>query len=394
MTGTFLDYLSPAAYLGRDPNAGLIFLCIMIGVSVLIAAVVAFYIVYYFIYKRKINKALAEGKPIKSHMPSPGSTLLTIGVIIWVVSTIFIIFQLQMIMLYTGMLSFNVAIIGEQTDSIYNNIGIQFWDNVNKEAEKQSLVLEKDFKAGKIDAKNKTAELTISITPRILPGKDDKFTFRIGDSQTELKPDSAGRYSGTVTIGIFTDPTGILTFEGNGEKISEIIADAPHYPVDQDESEHFDVSWESVFPSAESREFNTQITPDGNGKSNVSSELGVYSIGAEADESYKFSGIELIIECDDKELRRVDILKDSAVYLDDGCYKYKLDEVVDGTEPKIMYRIEAKDELGYSYVYNYKMLGEDGNNTAYEMYSVITAKDGSTITFDHDYDPILKPAAH
>ena len=39
---------------------------------------------------------------------------------------------------------------------------------------------------------------------------------------------------------------------------------------------------------------------------------------------------------------------------------HDLDEVVDGTEPKIMYRIEAKDELGYSYVYNYKMLGEDG----------------------------------
>lgn len=367
---------------------------LIIAAIVIILAVIIISI-NYVLYKKRINKVLESGEPAKTPMPTPRSTAAVIGLIIWIGTTVFMLVQLQTLNYYCFMMKGTMDIMQQQVDSIYGISSSSIWDKVNEQNNAQVIASNYIIKLGKVHDDTKTIDLTLTVTPNVIPGKDDVLTFRIGDSKTVMKKADNGKYSGTVQTSVLNEqPAGILTLESDREKISQIINDTLRYPLDEgiEQNEIVDEdTWCKCFPLADFTESNTEIKTNGD-KTNITSVITTERKGSMADSSNKFTEMTLVFENAGKEIKRVDLMKDSSVQVSGDKYTYTFSGTVNKNDEAVTYYLLAKDRDGYSYKL-YKpgeyiigwMSGKIGAVTDTNAQSIIYDKDGSILKTTEDF---------
>lgn len=369
---------------------------VLIGAAIVIILTVIIISLNYVMYKKKINKVLTDGEASKAPIPSPGSTAAVIGLIIWIGTTVFMLVQLQTLNYYCFMMKNTTDIMMQQIDSIYGISSNSIWDKVNEANNAQVIAADYIIKLGKVHDDTKTIDLTLTVTPNITPGKDDVLTFRIGDSKTVMKKIYGGKYKGTVQASVFNEqPAGILTFESDGEKISQIISDTMRYPLDEgiEQNDIIDEdTWCKCFPLADFTESGTQIKTNGD-KTNITSVITVERKASMADNSNKFTEMTLVFENAGKEIKKVDLMKDSSVQVSGDNYTYTFSGTVSKNNDAVTYYLLAKDKDGYSYKL-YKpgeyiigwLSGDIGAVTDTNEHSIIYDKDGSILKTTEYYE--------
>ncbi len=362
---------------------------VLIGAAIVIVLAVLIISVNYALYKKRINKVLESGEPAKTPMPTPRSTAAVIGLIIWIGTTVFMLVQLQTLNYYSFMMKNTTDIMVQQVDSIYGVSSQSIWDKVNEQNNAQVIAANYIIKLGKVHDDTKTIDLTLTVTPNVIPGKDDVLTFRIGDSKTVMKKIDNGKYSGTVQTSVFHEqPAGILTLESDGEKINQIINDTLRYPLDEgiEQNEVVDEdTWCKCFPLADFSERDTQVKTNGD-KTNITSVITTERKGSMADSSNKFTEMTLVFENAGKEIKRVDLMKDSSVQVSGDSYTYTFNGTVSKNNDAVIYYLLAKDKDGYSYklyrpgeyIIGWKS-GKIGAVTDTDEHSIIYNKDGSIL---------------
>lgn len=354
---------------------------ILIFAAAIIGILIVLFIVYYIIYKIRINKSLEDEKRIGRPLITPLGIVVASGVVVWIASTVFIIAMLHLLTSLSAQTDYYT------TDNYRNTV------TLSQKIDQQNITYDYTTKIGAMHADTKTVDITISLETRIVLGKDDKLTFRIGDSKTELKTNEDGRYTGTVQVSVFTEaPTGILTLETDGEKISQFIATTPLIFTDISEwPETVDAEiWRDLFPHAEFDTTNVKVSKDGE-KTRLEGSLVVLTFCAEEDDSAVFTDLSLVLDVDGRVFRQIDLTDEKSARQSGDTYICTLDDTVESGE--IDYYLLAKDAQGYSYkIYNENryILNSDeytgncptNNDITSETegtYSTITDKDGKII---------------
>lgn len=354
---------------------------ILIFAAAIIGILIVLFIVYYIIYKIRINKSLEDEKRIGRPLITPLGIVVASGVVVWIASTVFIIAMLHLLTSLSAQTDYYT------TDNYRNTV------TLSQKIDQQNITYDYTTKIGAMHADTKTVDMTISLETRIVLGKDDKLTFRIGDSKTELKTNEDGRYTGTVQVSVFTEaPTGILTLETDGEKISQFIATTPLTFTDISEwPETVDAEiWRDLFPHAEFDTTNAKVSKDGE-KTKLEGSLVVLTFCAEEDDSAVFTDLSLVLDVDGRVFRQIDLTDEKSARQSGDTYTCTLDDTVESGE--IDYYLLAKDAQGYSYkIYNENryILNSDeytgncptNNDITSETegtYSTITDKDGKII---------------
>ena len=354
---------------------------ILIFAAAIIGILIVLFIVYYIIYKIRINKSLEDEKRIGRPLITPLGIVVASGVVVWIASTVFIIAMLHLLTSLSAQTDYYT------TDNYRNTV------TLSQKIDQQNITYDYTTKIGAMHADTKTVDMTISLETRIVLGKDDKLTFRIGDSKTELKTNEDGRYTGTVQVSVFTEaPTGILTLETDGEKISQFIATTPLIFTDISEwPETVDAEvWRDLFPHAEFDTTNVKVSKDGE-KTRLEGSLVVLTFCAEEDDSAVFTDLSLVLDVDGRVFRQIDLTDEKSARQIGDTYICTLDDTVESGE--IDYYLLAKDAQGYSYkIYNENryILNSDeytgncptNNDITSETegtYSTITDKDGKII---------------
>lgn len=327
--------------------------------GIALGAAIIFFIAYYFIYKFYINKKIASGdRTPHTAIVSPAVVAVTIGVIIWIASYVFLMFNVQVI----GMVSGDIYSVS--ADSANLLVEDQYNDARNRIA--RSCV----FTSGDIHADTKTFDLKLSLETDIVLGKNDKLTFRIGDSKCELKKDKDGRFTGTVQATVLQEShQGILTLESDGEKISEILSDDTHFLSESNAIEE-DI-WAKCFPYIESSIENYSL--NGN---EVNAEIKVYSYSAYLDKNNNFTEMKLVFADESKVIKEVDLINSKDVKKDGNSYTYNFKGTVKEGKNIECY-VLAKDNYGYSYKLDCEFINEVFNNEG-ENGNIIYDVNGNT----------------
>ncbi len=344
-----------------------VFYQILSVTGVVLAAAVLFFVIYYFVYKFYINRKILSGE--KNQGPvivSPGVIAVTVGVIICIAAYV--------------MMFLSVSLTAKIAGDIYSSTASLFQMNISDTIEnnKKSVAREYSFEAGTVHNDTKTVDLKVTVITDLTLGKEDKLTFRIGDSKTQLVQDKEGNYTGTVQTSVFKEyPTGILTFESDGEKFSEFLSDEPNVwnPVEGVGAVSDDI-WTECLPFAELSDTDTAI--NGN---NVETTVKVISYASKSDSNDKFTEMNLVFENDGKAVRTVDLMKDTGVQKDGETYTYHLNDNIGG-KGILRYYVSAKDSNGFQYFFRPGNVFHDEGEEAvfsYDNDCKITDKDGNTL---------------
>lgn len=351
-------------------------LAIMIILVALIAAAVG---LYYTIYKIKLNKALKEGRSLKTGMPSVGSATLCLWFAVWTVSTVFIIMQIQSVKNSSDEIEDKLTAIqelnNENSDMINNKL-----ENILYYNQTKNIIFDYNFKKGKFHKEDSTIEVTVNILPKTA-GKNDILRFKMGDNDIVLKKSNGGYYSGVIRLNIFDDNYGgIFTLETNGRTINECVW-----------YENYNDTWSQYFPTTDTEMIYMgnsvkEWDKEGfkyNGKSvRINEKIRVLPIPSKADSSRIFTELALTYELDGKEIDRIDLMTSPDVIKDsDGLYWYTLEKDInfDPTKSKIDFYVKAKDNTGYTYKIKIGYEGNPGDEDNTVRNSEIKDKNGNVV---------------
>ena len=322
-------------------------------------------VLYTIAYKIHINRVLKKGREgVKirhAAFLTPGTVLVVIGVMLVIAGYISLV----------NMINANYLL----TDSVaYCNDVICRTQNELQQEYHSSLITDNySFEVGSKHPETKTVDLTLTLSSNLVLGKNDRLTFRIGDSKTELKPkkNQPGYYTGTVQVdGFQGEPAGVLMLEADGQKISQILKNAPIYGKD-DLDEYDGVTgdeWRSFYPNIDVSVNTDKATAEKDGKIHLEQMIEVNSYTAEYDPKNEFTEMKLVIKEGNKTLREVDLMKNKTVMSDEeekefGVYQYLLNETVN-EDVVLDYYVFAKTSVGYSYECYFHAeqmsLGDDG----------------------------------
>ncbi len=356
---------------------------ILLVAAFVIGAFVLTFILYRLAYKIYINRVMANGRHnSKAHSPmiSPGTLLLATGIVVWIATMLTIICMINM----------NYWVETDNANMAGQTLRSQF--ALLQEYEHSQITSEYSFSVGEAHADTQTVDLAVRVRTALILGKNDKLTFRIGDSKAQLKQDKDGDYVGTVQVSAWADaPSGILTLESDGEKISQILSNVPVlYKDDLGEYESLSGdAWQKFYPSMEGYVTNVGKTVD---HENICIErfVTIYTHAAESDPEATFTELQLSVEQDNKVVREVDLLKDTSVSVDaeKNCYLYQFKEIVG--EGMVKYYLIAKDTAGnhYRFIFCEESIDKDESNNGIDdsgcvnlggVAIEITDKDGKTI---------------
>lgn len=317
-----------------------------------IIVLVVFFILYRIAYKIYINRFLAkgrhDGKKRFSPMITPAGLMITTGVAAAITVAVILICMINF-----------VGLVAEQNaqyiSDIYRNQAA-----MEQKANMERITYKYSFEAGEVHDDTKTVDLTLKLSTGLTLGTNDKLTFRVGDSKTEMRADEKGIYTGTVQVSAFRGhPAGILTLESEGEKISQIIEDTPivFASTEDEELYNFDVvggtEWVDMYPSAEAYVSDGKEEELENGDVRIQKQITVYPHAAKANPKKTFTKMKLVIEQNKQTVCEADLLN-GETEAKDKQYLYDLDITV--KEGMLKYYIIAKDADGNQY----KMYFESG----------------------------------
>ena len=336
------------------PNVNLI----LIAAAIIIAVLVVIFVLYRIVYKVYVNRVLAQGRHSgKSHSPmiTPGALLVATGIVAGIAVSLTVICMINIL----------YAVDEQSWEYILQTYREQFV--MEQKFDRTQIASVYSFEVGKTHADTQTVDLTLTLQTNLTLGKNDKLTFRIGDSKTQLKEDESGNYVGTVQASAFkASPSGILTLESDGEKISQILANSPllyestveYDAVNGDE-------WRSFYPYAEC--YVSTYDYDGeDGQKRLSRLVTVCAHAAEDMPERTFDELKLMIEQDGTRIREIDLMTDKTVKFEqqDNSYTYELNEPYKDCELK------------------YYLFAKDTNDNHYEMYFWMDQKPGG----DNEWD--------
>ena len=320
---------------------------ILIFAGGIVAVLAILCIIYYFLYKRRINKALADGTAPKRSIFSPGGAALGTGIIIWFASTVFMVCQLQSLNYITTKTSSELYAADKYIKEQVLNAQYMI-DTAQHEITGQHITESYSLTAGEYHADTRTVDAEICIQTDIVLGSGDKLTFRIGDNTTVLKKNADINYTGKISISIFDSfPKGILTLEtpqGNIQQLLSVKIDTNDNPESSDPE-----SWTEIYPSAEIRLVQPKAHENQDGSVQIDTDVAVNIENAEKAPDCSFTEMTVIFEGEGgKLMSKTDLLKNSeAVGRSDDTYTCHFS----GTVPKgrTIYYLSAKDSDGNSY---------------------------------------------
>lgn len=183
-------------------------------VLIVLAIVALAVIIYLFIYRSRVNRALASGEGKDGAGPEPGSVGRS-GLIIALIVIL-------------GIVLIRMANIGSKLDSanqmlsIQNNqimeIRNQLTDLENKLDAQDSIIAEYSIDYGAFDRQSGTAKIIVSVTPKAANGST-AVTFIAGSHTVELEKTGQGnRFTGSFSAGLFEKfpdtPEVVITTDG------------------------------------------------------------------------------------------------------------------------------------------------------------------------------------
>ena len=322
--------------------------------AVVIAVAVLFFIIYYFIYRFYINKKILKGdRTAHSSLTSPAVVLVTVGVILCIAAYYVTQYKLQILAIRTG----DVYSVSASASNLILDERLQYMSTrIAKNAE---------FAVGQNHPDTKTFDLKLTIETDIVPGKNDKLTFRIGDSKSELKMNKDGKYSCIVQASIFkTTYQGILTLESDGDKISEIISNNNSFYADTtDFGDQINALFYKSLPYTDSEETNVVITRRDNDTSDLNAEIKVIAYPSRSDENDVFTEMKLVFEQDGKALGETDLINSKDVKKNGNEYACTFEGVIKN-EHKIDCYVLAKDKNGFTYKLYCRLNNDIFNNNS------------------------------
>ena len=321
--------------------------------AVVLVVAIIFFVAYYFIYRFFINKKILKGdRTAHTAIVSPAVVMVTIGVILCVAAYFINQYQMQIVIMQGSDIYSTAA---SNTDILIREI-------VKNKAER--IAKNYSFESGSVHNDTKTYDLKLTIETDIALGKNDKLTFRIGDSKSELKKTNDGNYSCTVQASILKENhQGILTLESDGDRISEILNDACQI-IDGEIEEGTDneIEINDCFPYIDSSEANFVLTEKDENTSEMSVDMTVTAYPSKADEKDNFTEMKLIFEQEGKILSETDLMNSKDVKKNGNDYTYSFKGTISNGENPTCY-VLAKDKNGFGYkLYCGLNFGEFDNN--------------------------------
>ncbi len=295
-------------------------------------------VVYYLIYKRKINKAFKDGKPMKKTMPAFSTAALLAWFVIWTISTAFMMYQIQTSAIEDEKMEEKLSEVEKNIEDRISSgneyIGNRV-DNILYTVNTQSLIYDYKFEKGDFHADDNTVDVRISIKPKTA-GKNDILRFKMGDSEIGLKKQENGYYTGTLRTDIFkADKGGIFTIESDGRLFYESV---------WKNSSSYNDNWTQYFPYVQ-----TELTSN-------SDDEDIFYINAypsEYDKKRKFTELELECVINNTTVDKTDLLhdRDVAVKSEDNGTQYMVSRNIKANvyTDEMRFYINARDTEGCTY---------------------------------------------
>ena len=307
--------------------------------AVVLLVAILFFVIYYFIYRFYINKKILNGdRTAHSKIVSPAIIVITVGVILCIAAYFVTQYKLQIIGVTAG----------DSYSAGASNLQILLENTRRSSAEK--IAKNYSFTAGKAHNDTKTYDLNLTLETDIELGKNDRLTFRIGDSKSELKMNNDRSYSCTVQASLLKDVhQGILTLESDGDRISEILSDEQiHFSESSDYVDAVNELQSDSFPYIDCSEDNTNINEKDDGTTDISTDITVIAYPANNNSNDTFTEMKLVFEQGGKILSETDLMASSDVRKNGNEYTYTFKGNVKNDIEKYCY-VLAKDKGGYSY---------------------------------------------
>ncbi len=326
---------------------------ILIFAGGIVAVLAILCIVYYFLYKRRINKALADGTVPKRSIFSPGSAALGTGIIIWFASTVFMVCQLQSLNYITTKTSSELYAADKYVKEQVLNAQYMI-DSVRHEITGQRITESYCLTAGEFHADTRTVDAEICVQTDIVLGSSDRLTFRVGDSKTVLKRNADVNYTGRISISIFdSSPKGILTLEtpeGNIQQLISVEFDSGDDPEDPELT-----SWTDLYPSAELSLLQPRAHENSDGSVQIDTDAAVNIKNAVKAPDCGFTEMAVIFEGEGgKLLSKTELLEGGEAVGHSGD-TYTCHFSGNAPKGKTIYYLLAKDSNGNSY----RLYGKD-----------------------------------
>ena len=189
-------------------------LSIVAPVIILLAIAALAVIIYLFVYKNRVNRALAKGEGADGAGPEPGSvgrSALMVALII-----ILGVVLIRMAGLSSKLDSANQMLSGQNSQIMAMRDQLQQLEE--KLDAQDSIIAEYSIDYGACDMQAKTAEILVSVTPKA-SNSSTELTFIAGSHTVKLERSGAGTgFAGKFTAGLFekfTDaPEVIMSTDG------------------------------------------------------------------------------------------------------------------------------------------------------------------------------------
>ena len=310
--------------------------------ALILVFAVFFFLIYYFIYRFYINRKILKGdRKARPLLVSPA----VIGITVFVILSIAAYYTTQ----------FRLNTVYKGVCDVYSSSASQTHLLMEERQQYATSRIAKHatFTAGKNHPETKTFDLELTIETDIVLGKNDKLTFRIGDSKSELKKDKDGNYGCTVQASVLQNShQGILTLESDGDRISEILSDEDPIFYDSENpvrlSDQIGDYIDESLPYFESSEANVKITDKNDNTSDISTDITVTAYPVKTDKNSKFTEMKLVLEQNGKVLGETDLLNSKDVKKNGNEYTYTFKGSVKKGQEASCY-VLAKDKSGFSY---------------------------------------------
>lgn len=175
---------------------------IVILLPVIVIAVFAIlaFIIYFAVYKRRINQTVVEDKPMKKPMTEPKNVAY---ILLIIAAVVVILSSMRAILFYVPSnssisdLQVDINNLEQRVDELEDELMI-------KESEEESLIESADSTVIDFNTKTHTAKVKISVILKTVE-KDTQMAVSIGKKETELKKSGATTFEGTCEVDIFGD---------------------------------------------------------------------------------------------------------------------------------------------------------------------------------------------
>ncbi len=298
-------------------------------ILVLLGIAAAAAIVYFLIYRSRINRSLQDGEGGAG--PEPANVTRSGFIVVLIIALILMFLRI-------GGLSSQITVMNNTLQRQYDDIRtleryiVELKESVNKA---NSSILDNDFEIISFSEKDNTAEIFFSVTPAEAK-EDTKVSVVAGDKTVSLARTEKGTFEGTMKADIFGSLPGAVKalITTDGVTVSESL----NYTLDG--------LWIEYLP---------QLITDGGGQTDVSGgkiriswDSNVYFLDSDY-AGFDLKSARLIEEIDGKVVSEDDISSKLVKNQGMDSFNVKVDKKVSYSGRSYRLYVTAKDSKGYTH---------------------------------------------